>query len=592
MLSRIRHELHNNFHRLQNIKLRPQSSLVTVLQLSRRASGSSQEAVSTYQRLSDIYKLFRNEKLFKKSSLKCYNIYKHQDLLLLKDVLSYPHINQDILSFLFLGFRQSKSMKALIYQNLFDLLLMRDFAVFSDTIQRMSSERLVSQKFVKSIQSVITSFMNKDDVFKQAAEQFIIEVGSAGEPFIAASFAVQLLEGKVFLHSNVMERLVLTLADLTSEPSFMAYTIHKLIKLYGHKNISTATKLGAINGMLKEPYIPFYANHLYDTIKPLMQGEKLLAPVLVNLISANTEKGHLCRTIDLWKDLRVSFPEVAATESSLIEKISLRIAEEDVERAAAFLETVPEEAKCNSGLLETSISIVGRCQNRYDEFTNLSKHLTAPLSRKALSSLFISFLHQNNENASDKMLKAIFKTPTGLNSNDFDAIIRKLLRRGKLEKSLEMCYNTDVHISKLGYLRVLDHLLLQGDVNHNGFCDHFCRQFKKLSNTDIALHTFTTTLFRHFSKRIKNSVSRTLYISKAYKDAFHKEAGFNFRRLDLPTKFNDLILIDDQNRIACLNIIYKQAISEQDQVNIKWCLDELKSLGVSLGDIIAHYLKI
>lgn len=592
MLSRIRHELHNNFHRLQNIKLRPQSSLVTVLQLSRRASGSSQEAVSTYQRLSDIYKLFRNEKLFKKSSLKCYNIYKHQDLLLLKDVLSYPHINQDILSFLFLGFRQSKSMKALIYQNLFDLLLMRDFAVFFDTIQRMSSERLVSQKFVKSIQSVITSFMNKDDVFKQAAEQFIIEVGSAGEPFIAASFAVQLLEGKVFLDSNVMERLVLTLADLTSEPSFMAYTIHKLIKLYGHKNISTATKLGAINGMLKEPYIPFYANHLYDTIKPLMQGEKRLAPVLVNLISANTEKGHLCRTIDLWKDLRVSFPEVVATESSLIEKISLRMAEEDVERAAAFLETVPEEAKCNSGLLETSISIVGRCQNRYDEFTNLSKHLTAPLSRKALSSLFVSFLHQNNENASDKMLKAIFKTPTGLNSNDFDAIIRKLLRRGKLEKSLEMCYNTDVHISKLGYLRVLDHLLLQGDVNHNGFCDHFCRQFKKLSNTDIALHTFTTTMFRHFSKRIKNSVSRTLYISKAYKDAFHKEAGFNFRRLDLPTKFNDLILIDDQNRIACLNIIYKQAISEQDQVNIKWCLDELKSLGVSLGDIIAHYLKI
>lgn len=592
MLSRIRHELHNNFHRLQNIKLRPQSSLVKVLQLSRRASGSSQEAISTYLRLSDIYKLFRNEKLFKKSSLKCYNIYKHQDLLLLKDVLSYPHINQDILSFLFLGFRQSKSMKALIYQNLFDLLLMRDFAVFSDTIQRMSSERLVSQKFVKSIQSVITSFMNKDDVFKQAAEQFIIEVGSAGEPFIAASFAVQLLEGKVFLHSNVMERLVLTLADLTSEPSFMAYTIHKLIKLYGHKNISSATKLGAINGMLKEPYIPFYANHLYDTIKPLMQGEKLLAPVLVNLISANTEKGHLCRTIDLWKDLLVSFPEVAATESSLIEKISLRIAEEDVERAAAFLETVPEEAKCNSGLLETSISIVGRCQNRYDEFTNLSKHLTAPLSRKALSSLFVSFLHQNNENASDKMLKAIFKTPTGLNSNDFDAIIRKLLRRGKLEKSLEMCYNTDVHISKLGYLRVLDHLLLQGDVDQNGFCDHFCRQFKKLSNTDIALHTFTTTMFRHFSKRIKNSVSRTLYISKAYKDAFHKEAGFNFRRLDLPTKFNDLILIDDQNRIACLNIIYKQAISEQDQVNIKWCLDELKSLGVSLGDIIAHYLKI
>lgn len=523
--------------------------------------------------------------------MKCHNFYMKHELLLLEDLMPHPNINKDIISFLYLGFRDSKSMKAMIYQNLFDLLVRRKFSIFLDIMEQMNAVRLVNDTTMNRLKNIDSTAVVEDERLKLTAEAFLIEVLSSSEPLIGASFAIQLLEGKVFLDPKVAEHLILALSSSTTEPSFTAYTIHKFIKLYGHKNISPSAKLDAIDGMLKEPFVPFHANHLYDITKPLLPHNKHHASVLVNLINSNTIKGHLCGATDLWKDLLELFPETAMSEIKLIEKVALKLADEDIERAADFLDTVPAEVRRSPDLLATSISIIGKSQNRYDEFTDLSRHLTAPLSRRALSSLFSSFLCQNNESASDKMLKAIFKTASGLSPHDFEALIEKLLRNGKLQKSTEMCHSTDISVSKFGYIRVLEHILSNGKKNHE-FLDQFCRQFRKLKKTDPALHSFTTAIVRHFSKNLRNSLSRTLFISKAYKDAFYKLADFNFRKLDLPDKFNELILIDNQNRIACLNIIYRQAVNEQDQVNIKWCLEELKSLGVSLGDIIAHYLKI
>lgn len=592
MLSRIRYQILHNLKRAYHRQINPAKSLNrSSIDIRRKASAPSQEAVSTFQRLSFTYKLFKGDELFRKACIKCHDFYMKHELLLLEDLMSHPKINKDILSFLYLGFKDSKSMKAMIYQNLFDLLVRRKFSVFLDVMEQMNAVRLVSDATMNKLKNMNSAAIAEDEKLKLTAEAFLNEVISSGEPLIGASFAIQLLEGKVFLDSKVAEHLVLAFASSTTEPSFTAYTIHKLIKLYGHKNVSPSAKLDAINGMLKEPFVPFHANHLYDIARPLFPHNQHHASVLVNLIDSNTHKGHLFRATDLWKDLLEKFPETAMSEIKLIERLALKLADEDIERAADFLDTVPAEVRHSPDLLATSISVIGRSQNRYDEFTDLSRHLTAPLSRRALSSLFTSFLCQNNESASDKMLKAIFKTSSGLSPHDFEALIEKLLRHGKLEKSTEMCYNTDISVSKFGYIRVLEYVLSHGKTNHE-FLDQFCRQFRKLKKTDPALHSFTTAIVRHFSRNLKNSLSRTLFISKAYKDAFYKLAGFNFRKLDLPDKFNELILIDNQNRIACLNIIYRQAVNEQDQVNIKWCLDELRSLGVSLGDIIAHYLKI
>lgn len=592
MLSRIRYEIRHSLKRAYHSQITPaRSGNRTAIEIRRKASASSQEAVSTFQRLSFAYKLFKGDELFRKACMKCHNFYMKHELLLLEDLMPHPNINKDILSFLYLGFRDSKSMKAMIYQNLFDLLVRRKFGVFLDIMEQMNAARLVSDQTMNRLKNIDSTAVAEDERLKLTAEAFLIEVLSSSEPLIGASFAIQLLEGKVFLDPEVAERLILALSSSTLEPSLTAYTIHKFIKLYGHKNISPSAKLDAIDGMLKEPFVPFHSNHLYDIAKPLLPHNKHHASVLVNLINSNTIKGHLVRATDLWKDLLEIFPETATSDIKLIERVALKLADEDIERAAEFLDTVPAEVRRSPDLLATSISIIGKSLNRYDEFTDLSRHLTAPLSRRALSSLFSSFLCQNNESASDKMLKAIFKTASGLSPHDFEALIEKLLRNGKLQKSTEMCYSTDINVSKFGYVRVLEYILCNGKKSHE-FMEQFCRQFRKLKKTDPALHSFTTAIVRHFSKNLKNSLSRTLFITKAYKDAFYKLTDFNFRKLDLPDKFNELILIDNQNRIACLNIIYRQAVNEQDRVNIKWCLEELKSLGVSLGDIITHYLKI
>lgn len=528
-----------------------------------------------------------------KSCNKCYEFYQQQkQTLFLADLLLYPGVNRDIIELLLLKFKDSTSMKAMIYQDLFDLLAQRKLDVFCDAINRMEDANLLHRDTAQKVSKI-----NLDESLNPAnygllASAFVSEVSISGEPLMAASFAAQFLEMGVSLDMTTIDSLILNVSRVsTLDPALTTFTIKKLLIVYGHEKLSPKVLLNALICMLSEPHVPFYANNLYDTIKGPLKHEKDLPSVMVKLIGANINKGHLLRAADIWNDLLNISQETALKEIDLLDKLLKRLMEEDLNRASIFLESVPFEMKTDKRLIEITLSVLGRAEGKEKEFTSLSKQLAAPLSRKALSSLFVSFLYHNNEAASDKLLQAIFKTSSGLSALDFEALIVKLLKHDKFEKSISMCAANNITVSKLGLIRVLEYVLQYGDLEQRAdFLKLFCRQMRKLKKSDPALHVFTKAVMRYLSSKVSNSISRTLYLSKAYTDSSKKDAEFNFKRQGLPELFNDLISIDDYNRISCLNVIYRQAIKEEDQVNISWCLKELRSLGVSVSDIFAHYL--
>ncbi|QEL61565.1 hypothetical protein CJJ09_003712 [Candidozyma auris] len=155
-----------------------------------------------------------------------------------------------------------------------------------------------------------------------------------------------------------------------------------------------------------------------------------------------------------------------------------------------------------------------------------------PAINNDILSLLLWGFPKSKAEASDKLLKAIFKTPSGLSSHDFGALIEKLLRQNKVQQSVEMCFKNDVSVSKIGYIHVLEHYLYSSEAHSDReiFLKTFCRQFKKLPTSDPAYYLFTSKIFGYFTTKINNSLSRTLFISKGLTALNKKESRFDFEK--------------------------------------------------------------
>lgn len=554
--------------------------------------GASEKVLAAFGRLSHAYSLFIKDQPFGKSCRKCHAFYKSKNELFLGDIMLYPAINNDILSLLLWGFPKSKAVRAMMYHELFELLKRGKIEDFVSTLQKMDAAKLISSGTKRRL----SVYKKQESSLSELCSIFVSEVClSSGEPLMAASFAIQLLEMGTSLDRPSLELLILnlTLGSLL-EPSFTAYTITKLIDLHGVDNVSFNVLLDALLCMLHEPHIPFYANYIYDNIKDKLLSHERYSEIALQVLRANMDKGNLCRATDIWKELQNYSPATMSNEAALLNSLLERLVDEDLGWAAEFSEDIPHDLQRHPKVIDTLLLVYGKSPDKQAEFAELSKCLEAPLSRRSLSSLFSSFLHQNNEEASDKLLKAIFKTPSGLSLHDFGALIEKLLRQNKVQQSVEMCFKNDVSVSKIGYIHVLEHYLYLPEAHGDReiFLKTFCRQFKKLSTLDPAYYLFTSKIFGYFTTKINNSLSRTLFIFKGLTALNKKESRFDFEKVLLPNQFNDFIVIDNHNRISCINAIYRQAIKQQDQVNIEWCLKELRSLGVPMSDILAHYLKV
>lgn len=558
-------------------------------------SASSQNLPSIDQRLSYAKRALNEHRFFGKSCLKIHEYYRRQNALFVADLTSDTRSAYELSGLLKKGFRNSKAIRAMFYQGLLDLILQKKYGEFCYVIRRMYSDGLVSEYCIDQMPSIEKDDPSLKSLDDKIPSVFIEEVcKTSGEPLLAASFALQLSEKESTVKLPTILQLIHTLAStIHLEPSFIAYTIMKLINLHGHEKIPIESLSEAVLLMTSEQHVPFHANYLYDLIFTKLSQHESFTDVTFKLIKANLLQGHLYRAQDLWSRLLASSQDIPEHGLILLKETLLKVHEEDQKKAVELLRAVPQQLQSQAIIIDTAITILGTSEDGKDDFARLSGMLKAPLSRTSLSSLLKSFLYQNNESASEKVLQAIFRTPSGLNSNDFEAIIETLLQREKLKESVGMCSKNKIQVSKLGYVRILDHLLNFSDMKLNqAYFKLFCRQIQKLPKNDVASYRLTSTLIRFFSTRVRINTSKSLYLKFAYRNTSNEKPFFDFQKHGLPNKLNELILIDDHNRLSCLNKIFSQAVKEKDTANIYWCLSEFKSLGLSSSDIMKHYLNI
>ncbi|OBA22187.1 hypothetical protein METBIDRAFT_148405 [Metschnikowia bicuspidata var. bicuspidata NRRL YB-4993] len=195
---------------------------------------------------------------------------------------------------------------------------------------------------------------------------------------------------------------------------------------------------------------PYFANLLHDKFQERYNQNPLLARSLIEtrkrLIIANLKHGNSNRAAEMWKLNQNSNPEFAQKNvilfQSLIEKLN------DEESADLLFNYFPKTLYTDPDIVDFLIAYFGQSPKYRTNFEYITKSLKPPLKRNTLSLLFASFISQDREEAAEKILQVIFKTKNGINSEDFQVIIKKLLAKHQIRQCVDMCLRNDFRVSE------------------------------------------------------------------------------------------------------------------------------------------------
>ncbi|GEQ66931.1 hypothetical protein JCM33374_g594 [Metschnikowia sp. JCM 33374] len=581
--------------------------------------GVSNRAIK--HRLSIVTDILREEKSFQRTSSRFYELYSRKSSKIFEDLrFSLDHKNH-LESELCRGFIQSRSMRAFYLDQLYDCIVRQNYRAFANGVKVMERSGLLNiyeRLLAIEIEAVIighednaTRKSTTDPAGALASECFnlLTQISvTSGEPLVGASFALSSKDLSVEVKTETLEMVISALS--VNDPllnNYHSFAIFKIMNSY-EREYSPRVLLDAIRNMSLNQS-PYFANLLHDKFTKKHGNLNSVAGALVttrrDLISANIAHGNYHRASDLWKLNYKSSTEFAEKNTALFQSLLEKIPDDEI-IGDLLLNYFPKTLYTSFDFVDFALSYFGQRERFRSTFEYVTRSLKPPLKRNTLSSLFASFISQDREEAAEKILQVIFKTKNGLNSEDFLVIINKLLAKHQIKQCIEMCLLNDFRVSYKGSMKVMEFLLaytklpekkgqLGGgeeiyDVLKSSFMKKFIKNLYKKTNDQAIYRLFTVTLLSHFSAHINNRVTRKIYSNLSYKINKADNEFSNLSSYDVPSDFGKFLVIDNENRLECLDIILRQAQVENDTILIRWCIYELQVAGIPVSDIENHYL--
>lgn len=555
-----------------------------------------------FARLSRVYRLLGSRsRRFKYSAKECHDLYLGEHASLFEDLLKYPRINRDMITFLFVNYSFSNSIKALVLDDLTRLLFGGKFDIVIKTFEYMIERGIVSKSTETGILHLTNTKIPDSELKSGLANLIIKQAIYSGEHILAASFALDFNTNGIPIDGEALGLLLRSLAiDTTANHTYNSYTIIKVLNEFSIESIDLSEICQLVLYLMEGGHSPFFANILFNKIlhnSLLTNQSSIFHRVGLKLIEKNIDYGNVTRAITIWNSIK-NFTDRTDEDALVLSKIITILFESENKIADKFLlENLSTEISTHPDMRDCILRVFGREAKHIDKFEDMIKQLKPPLRRLTLLPLLEAFLIQNNESGAERILLTIFNTKNGINYLEFNAIIKKLLKQQKIDQCMEMLKSTDIEVSKRGYISVFEHVIGSPvSEKRNEFLEDLTIRFQRLKTNDECLKLLTVRFLEYISKKMNNRLSRSLFltiVSRSQKNHTSLTANddLNIERFSLPKGLLLLLSLEGNSKYNCLKMISKHAIRDHDIDTLKWCVDEMRFSGVLLEDILKDILE-
>lgn len=316
---------------------------------------------------------------------------------------------------------------------------------------------------------------------------------------------------------------------------------------------------------------PSIINDTYDLARRI-NGQDIPLDSVCLLIRLNLNYENHSRAVRLYHHLKSSSFYTSDIHDIDLETLAKMIqsfskTKKYLDISKQIVENIPEEFYKAEGLVEALLSYCGRTRNE-TLAVKVYQTLDTPIPRSVLTSLLYLHISFDDNSGAEKILTEISRRKDYLKPVEFSMVIQAALNHNNIEKAADLIRNNPNHLTKMSYGSIINAAIEQSRLE---IFDEFIQ---------LALSNFPS------DSQISNTISH-LVIKKINKF----EGSDASRQKYLEWKMNEKSLTKVKlplikTRIVCLRAILDQAISEKDDQNIRWVLNELRHLGVHTTDIL------
>ncbi|KAK6458812.1 uncharacterized protein RJT20DRAFT_123905 [Scheffersomyces xylosifermentans] len=599
-----------NAVRHYSVKERPSFGRKLVPLLDALPKEVEKEAQEKFVRLSKAFELLRSKRGFASSVAHIDQIYRNSGRFFIQEVLYLPDTN--IYAFLFHHYKNSASIRTLILEGLFNLIIRGEIVSALYIVEKMQSFGIMSMgsqiTLSETIQSMDRNILEseKQHYQEKLANLLLFQTILSGHSLLASSFLTQCIKENIKIESITVNKIISSLiCQSDSNHLYYCHTIHRLLDHYGTEILTQQNAIGLMTFMQQNPHAIFYVNMLFNRFEnkqELYKNEpKQYIRAATSLIRYNIDNGLHEVALKMWVNLTtMSITPLDGTEQLETTAKLIKCAP-DMASVETIAQLLSPEIIEHIEVLEILLEKYGTSKESIKKFESLLKLLKAPLRRSTLTALFKSYVYQDNEKLAEKILQSLFKSKDGATAEEMNAVFTKLLRQGKLEECIDMVKSTDIHIAKRAYITIFREIL-QDEIRNDKerkFLQSMCSRLLLVPKEDEVFQLLTIEIIRYFSKKINNRAAKKTYIAinnlVSQSDISKSDKGsqqFNLEKFRIPNKFKDLLNLNNHSRIQCLDIISQRALQEKDTDTVIWSVDEYRFLGLTVKEIIQHIKKV
>lgn len=564
------------------------------------------------QRLADAYRYFSNHKKIDKGAWNTFEYYdrREESISFIEDLMAYPLMNIEMISHLVYNFSASPAVRQMVLADLFKLVMVQCYPPMFLFLKIFGEANQTSLAVINMVGFAESCQDRKlENEIRSLLSNAIVRLAlESGETVMAVGFILQMHEANLKVSKAMVSLVCQSLCIANKSPEiYNAYFLLRLVQKFPlYKYLRYLEAMKVMDFLASTPQSNIFAYLFYNKVLQRYTKLKISSQrgshfsSLFKLISQNIEVLNVQRANDVWfawKDLLLA-QESKTIDFNCIVKL-IEVNEEEPKIQLKIVNSIPKELiEANEILFDFFTKYYGTHYNKYSkEFDDFVKGLKPPLRRLTVSLLFISFLSQNNEVGSERLLQLILKSPNGLNKFEFEAITKKLILQGSIEQCINMSKRTDIQVSSLGYIRLLRHLLLYNSNTEmlQEFLPALISKFNKIHQGDALLIALTETIFSYISDKISNRASRSLFI-RLFKSAQDQQMGrapgdqITLEKFELP---NELVRFLDveQDPVRILRVILDFSVVEEDLVTLKWAIDQMRYHNVSTRDTVAYVMN-
>lgn len=542
---------------------------------------SNSDEAEVFKRISAAYNILSNtSKKFRYSVVECSDLYKSKDVSLLSDIFKYPRINKALFDLLCKNYLVSNSIRSLMLDDMKDLWENKQYNLLREVLSHICER------------GEITGFQLKKRNRELSAEcdlwnQFAVFTALSGEPLVACRFIV-VPRSNLSIEDQTIEIILKCLTNYRGQQhQYYCFAILRLILTYPLYSYSANQISSIISFSLSSNDDCYFSNLIFEKLKshiPESQENEALNKSLKDLIYKNLTQGQYSRALCIWLDL--SFLDGVFNDSKI---------------HSAFFSNLPRHEKrefirlyglqnFNDDVLESLIEFHGE-HGQLRALTDIVTKIKAPVRKLTLSVLLEAFLSQGKDKESEQILLSILKSKEGLCHDNFNSIIKSLLKGGKVTKAFSMTTETDVNLSKSAYFSLFSHILTENDsANHRKFILSMVDKFKSIEDNHICGNIFPTIIL-YLTKHYNIQTSRSVFVEinknlDQFKIWDDKTVLLDLEKFNIPNDVYEIMTLTKSNIISSLFTIMEGASKAANIEIIKWCILELRQNGTLLKDIL------